>query len=65
VQKVTGREVPHRITPRRPGDPATLVASPQRAEQILGWRPQHSALENIVSTAWRWQSELRKIAAEK
>jgi UDP-arabinose 4-epimerase len=60
VQKVTGRDVPHRIAPRRPGDPATLIASPQRAEELLGWRPKNSALENIVSSAWSWHSNMRK-----
>jgi UDP-glucose-4-epimerase GalE len=56
VQKVTGRDVPHRIAARRPGDPAVLIASPQLAEELLGWRPKNSAIENIVSSAWSWQS---------
>jgi UDP-glucose-4-epimerase GalE len=57
AQNVTGVEVPHRIAGRRPGDPAVLVADSRRAEQVLGWRPIHSSLNNIVSTAWAWRSE--------
>jgi len=60
VQKVTGRDVPHRVAPRRPGDPAVLIASPQLAGELLGWQPKNSALENIVSTAWSWHSNMRK-----
>jgi UDP-glucose-4-epimerase GalE len=54
VRAVTGRDVPHRIGARRPGDPARLVASSSRAHAELGWRPRHDRLETIVGTAWRW-----------
>jgi UDP-glucose-4-epimerase GalE len=54
AQTVTGREVPHRIASRRPGDPAILVADPARAERVLGWRAHRSALESIVSSAYAW-----------
>jgi UDP-arabinose 4-epimerase len=54
AQTVSGREVPHRIASRRPGDPAILVADPARAERILGWRAHKSALESIVSSAYAW-----------
>jgi len=57
VQSVTGREVPHRIAQRRPGDPAILVADPRVAEKCLDWRPQYSTLQSIVSSAWNWQSK--------
>lgn len=40
--------------PRRPGDPPFLVAARGRAEQVLGWRPRHSSLEQILATAWAW-----------
>ncbi len=53
-QRVTGREIPVREGPRRPGDPAVLVADPTRAEKELGWKPRYTALEPIVETAWRW-----------
>jgi UDP-glucose 4-epimerase len=54
VAAVAGRPVPHAIGPRRPGDPARLVASNARARADLGWTPVRSRLEAIVETAWRW-----------
>jgi UDP-glucose 4-epimerase len=51
---VTGHAIPAMIGPRRPGDPATLVASAARAHADLGWLPQHQDLADIVETAWRW-----------
>lgn len=54
VRTVSGHEVPHQIGPRRPGDPARLVASSARARTVLGWRPKLDRLETIVETAWRW-----------
>ncbi len=54
VTEVTGVKVPYSIGPRRPGDPARLVADPSRAWQVLGWQARHSTLESIVSTAWAW-----------
>ena len=53
-RRVTGREIPVRIGPRRDGDPPELVADPRRAQETLGWRPQFSTLESIVATAWNW-----------
>jgi UDP-arabinose 4-epimerase len=52
--RITGRKVPFTTGHRRAGDPAALVADPARARDILGWRPQHSDLETVLSTAWRW-----------
>lgn len=57
-RKVTGREIPVREGPRRPGDPAVLVADPTRAQRELGWQPQYNELEPIVETAWRWITRL-------
>lgn len=54
VAKVTGTAPPVSKAPRRPGDPAILVASAQRAARRLGWTPRYPALEQIVSTAWIW-----------
>jgi UDP-glucose-4-epimerase GalE len=54
VERVGGREVPVRLAPRRAGDPPQLVADAARANQRLGWMPQHSELENITRTAWAW-----------
>ena len=51
VGRVTGSTVPVTEEPRRAGDPATLVASGQKAREVLGWAPQHS-VESIISDAW-------------
>jgi UDP-glucose 4-epimerase len=52
VVAVTGEAVPVSIAPRRPGDPATLCASPEKIMRVLGWKPRYSDLTNIVQTAW-------------
>jgi UDP-glucose 4-epimerase len=52
VESVTGHDLEVRELGRRPGDPATLVASVAAAKEILGWTPQHSSLEEIVRSAW-------------
>jgi UDP-glucose-4-epimerase GalE len=54
VRRVTGRPVPTRSAPRRPGDPASLVASSARARAELGWSPRYAALDAIVESAWRF-----------
>jgi len=53
IKSVTGREVPSRMAPARPGDPPKLVADPGRAEKLLHWKAKRS-LEEIVATAWKW-----------
>jgi UDP-glucose 4-epimerase len=55
VERVSGRKVPYRICPRRPGDAAALVASCERAQRELGWRPRFADLDEIVRTALRWR----------
>jgi UDP-glucose 4-epimerase len=55
ARRVTGRAIPVRESPRRPGDPATLVASAERARRDLGWRPVHDSLEVIIESAWRFR----------
>lgn len=54
VSRVAGKPVPRVMAPRRAGDPPRLVASAEKAKQVLGWHPQHSDLETILSTAWAW-----------
>ena len=54
VARTAGRPVPHQIGPRRPGDPARLVASSARAQRELGWAPRLADLDTIVGTALRW-----------
>jgi UDP-glucose 4-epimerase len=54
VGNVVGRRPPTRAADRRPGDPASLVASSARAAKRLGWCPEYASLEPIVRTAWDW-----------
>jgi UDP-glucose-4-epimerase GalE len=54
VEAVTGRPVPFEVAPRRPGDAAVLVASSDKAKEVLGWRPRWPDIESIVESAWRW-----------
>jgi UDP-glucose-4-epimerase GalE len=66
VERVMHAPVATRECPRRPGDPAALVADPSLAGSLLGWRPKLSAIEDIVATAWQWhqsqaQSEEREV----
>jgi len=56
VEKVSGCKVPAREVGRRTGDPPALVADAGKSAQRLGWRPQHSSLEEIVRTAWNWRN---------
>ena len=54
ARQVTGHPIPATETPRRPGDPAVLVASSEKIQRELGWKPQHADLEQIVRSAWEW-----------
>ncbi len=54
ARKITGHPIPATDAPRRPGDPAVLVASPERARRELGWQPRFATLETIIGTAWQW-----------
>ena len=54
ARKVTGHPIPEVEVPRRAGDPAMLVASSEKAKNILGWRPEHDSLEEIIASAWNW-----------
>lgn len=54
ARKVTGHPIPQKEVERRGGDPAKLIASSQKAVKILGWRPTHDSLEEIISSAWKW-----------
>jgi UDP-glucose 4-epimerase/UDP-arabinose 4-epimerase len=55
VGRAVGRPVPHSVGARRAGDPPSLVADPRRAQDLLGWSAQRSALEDIVADALRWE----------
>lgn len=54
TEKATGLKVNYEISPRRAGDPAKLIASNEKAKEILGWVPKHSSIEEIISDAWKW-----------
>jgi len=54
ARKVTGHPIPAKVCERRAGDPATLIASSEKVKDILGWKPQHADIEEIIQTAWRW-----------
>lgn len=54
ARSVTGHPIPEKHTPRRAGDPAQLVASSDKAKEVLGWRPRFDSLDTIIETAWRW-----------
>lgn len=54
ARKVTGHPIPAEVTGRRPGDPAVLVASSEKAMKDLGWRPKYASLEEIIESAWMW-----------
>ncbi len=54
VRRVTGHPIPVVEEPRRPGDPAILIASSKKIEAELGWRPEHTGIEGIVRSAWEW-----------
>lgn len=56
ARKVTGKEIPAEIAPRRGGDPDSLIASSDKAREILGWKPQFDNIERIIETAWAWHS---------
>jgi UDP-glucose-4-epimerase GalE len=57
VERVTGRKVPWTLAPRRPGDPAVLFASADKARAALGWTPKLPSLDDIVRTAWAWREK--------
>jgi len=54
ARRVTGKEIPVRVGPRRPGDPAVLIASSDKIKDELGWQPQFQDLGLIIESAWRW-----------
>lgn len=54
-EKAVGTEIPFTIGPRREGDPATLVASAQKARDELDWNPQFGAIDEIAQSAWNWE----------
>ena len=60
ARRVTGHPIPAEVHPRRPGDPAVLVASSEKAIRELGWKPRYAKLDDIMRTAWAWQQKRYK-----
>jgi UDP-glucose 4-epimerase len=58
VRRVTGKPIAVDLCPRRPGDPAILVAGSEKAQRELGWTPRHARLDDIVQSAWHWHQQL-------
>lgn len=56
AKKVTGKEIKVIEEDRRAGDPAILIASSDKAKNILGWKPEYDDLSTIIETAWKWHS---------
>ena len=54
ARKVTGHRIPELVSPRRAGDPAVLIATSEKAQTVLGWKPKYNDLETIIRTAWNW-----------
>ena len=54
AKKVTGVDFPVVEEARRAGDPAVLIASSAKIREELGWEPQHSSVDEVISTAWKW-----------
>jgi UDP-glucose 4-epimerase len=57
ARRVTGRPIPVEEMPRRPGDPAVLIAGSTKIESELGWRPKYTELDDIVRSAWQWHQQ--------
>jgi UDP-glucose 4-epimerase len=57
AERITGRKIPHKLSARRPGDPAVLVASNEKLKKMLGWQAAHSSLEEIIQSAWDWRKK--------
>ena len=53
-RRVTSHPIPAKIEARRAGDPAKLIASSEKVKNILGWKPEYTDIEDIISTAWMW-----------
>ena len=57
VRRVTGKPIAVEECPRRPGDPAVLVAGSEKIKAELGWRPRFAELDVIIESAWRWHQQ--------
>ncbi|MCX8123212.1 MAG: UDP-glucose 4-epimerase GalE [Spirochaetes bacterium] len=60
VRRITGKEFKVQEGARRPGDPAVLVASSQKAKNSLNWQPRYTDIDSIVASAWKWESQKKR-----
>jgi UDP-glucose 4-epimerase len=56
ARSVTGKDIPVKVGPRRAGDPSILIASSDKARQVLGWNPTYTSVTKIIEDAWNWHS---------
>jgi UDP-glucose 4-epimerase len=54
ARTITGLPIQAEVGPRRPGDPAILIAGSETIKRELGWQPRFASLESIIGTAWEW-----------
>lgn len=54
VREVTGHPIPAKIEAKRGGDPSRLIASSEKAKQVLGWQPKRTSIHRIIQDAWNW-----------
>jgi UDP-glucose 4-epimerase len=56
-RSLTGQQIPVLTKPRRPGDPARLIAASEKIQRELGWRPRFQSLQKIIESAWAWHQQ--------
>ena len=56
-RKITGHKIPVVEKPRRPGDPARLIAASEKIQREFGWRPQFQNIDAIIESAWKWHQK--------
>lgn len=56
ARSVTGKEIPSKISGRRTGDPSVLIASSEKAKEVLGWNPSRTSIHKIIEDAWNWHA---------
>jgi UDP-glucose 4-epimerase len=57
AERATKAKIPYQIADRRAGDPAVLIASNQKAKEVLGWSPKHTEVESIIKSAWKFHQK--------
>jgi UDP-glucose 4-epimerase len=59
-RKITGHKIPVVEMPRRPGDPARLIAASEKIQRELGWQPKFQRIDAIIESAWKWRQKFPK-----